>query len=117
MLILAAMFRLMISSVSTLSMLASALLLWQSDFFPEKLPNPWPWGPGLFQPVPGPFRGHDPVRLHRGGGDGKLVHHRTPARLPVLHWWPGPGLLCLVGFLSVHYPPIQQYFQALAGNA
>lgn len=109
------MFRLMISSVSTLSMLASALLLWQSDFFPEKLPNSLAlWALAFFSLFQDPF-----VAMTLYGFTAIVVLGSwfiTELLLGFLYSLVAGFLafLCLVGFLSVHYPPIQQYFQALA---
>lgn len=108
------MFRLILSSISTLSMLASGLLLWQSDFFPEKLPDSLAyWALAFFSLFQDPF-----VAMTLYIFTGFVVMGSwfiTDLLLGFLYSILAGGLafLCLVGFVSVHYPPIQQYFQAL----
>lgn len=105
----------MISSVSTLSMLASALLLWQSDFFPEKLPNSLAlWALAFFSLFQDPF-----VAMTLYAFTAVIVMGSwfiTELLLGFLYSIVAGGLsfLCLLGFLSVHYPPIQHYFQSMA---
>lgn len=109
------MFRLLLSGISTLSMLASALLLWQSDFFPEKLPDSLAlWALAFFSLFQDPFVA--------------MTLYAFTACVVLGSWFITELLLgflyaafaallafaCLIGFLSVHYPPIQQYFQTLA---
>lgn len=109
------MLKFLLSSVSTVSVLASGLLLWRSDFFPEKLPGGLgTWVAGFF----GLF--HDPFT-------GMVLYGLT--LLVVMGSWfiseillsfvysvaaAALSFLCLLGFLSVHYPPLYQYIQALA---
>jgi hypothetical protein len=108
------MFRLILSSISTLSMLASGLLLWQSDFFPEKLPDSLAyWALAFFSLFQDPF-----VAMTLFIFTGFVVMGSwfiTDLLLGFLYSILAGGLafLCLVGFVSVHYPPIQHYFQAL----
>ncbi len=115
MLILRLMFRLIISSISTLSMLASALLLWQSDFFPEKLPNSLAmWALAFFSLFQDPF-----VAMTLYGFTVVIVMGSwfiTDLLLGFAYSVVAGGLafICLLGFLSVHYPPIQHYFQTFA---
>jgi ABC-type polysaccharide/polyol phosphate export permease len=109
------MFRLLFSGFSTLSMLASALLLWQSDFFPEKLPNSLAlWALAFFSLFQDPF-----VAMTLYGFTACVVLGSwfiTELLLGFLYAILAALLAfgCLIGFLSVHYPPIQQYFQAMA---
>jgi hypothetical protein len=111
------MIRFVVSSVSSLSLLACALLLWQSDFFPEQLPGSWgKWALAFF----GLF--HDPFVAMTLYGLTLLVvlgsWFITEIVLSLAYSIVAGGLsfLCLLGFLSVHYPPLLQYFQAMAGS-
>ncbi|HLP43412.1 MAG TPA: hypothetical protein VK465_18055 [Fibrobacteria bacterium] len=108
------MFRLILSSVSTLSLLASGLLLWQSDFFPEKLPNSLAlWALAFFSLFQDPFMALTLLAFTCIVVMGSWFI--TDLLLGFLYSVLAGGLaaLCLVGFLSVHFPPIQGYFQAL----
>ena len=109
------MLRFLISCISTLSLLASGLLLWQSDFFPEKLPHGLgTWIAAFFSLF------HEPFMAMFLYGLTLLVvvgsWFITEIVLSLLYSTVAAGLsfLCLLGFLSVHYPPIYQYIQALA---
>lgn len=109
------MLRFLISCISTLSLLASGLLLWQSDFFPEKLPDGLgAWLASFF----GLF--HDPMMAMFLYGMTLVVvagsWFITEIVLSLLYSLVAAGLslLCLLGFLSVHYPPLFLYIQALA---
>ena len=109
------MLKFLISCVSTVSVLASGLLLWRSDFFPEKLPA------GLGTRIAA-FFGlfHDPFTAMFLYGLTLIVvmgsWFITEIVLSLLYSIVAAGLsfLCLLGFLSVHYPPLYQYIQALA---
>jgi hypothetical protein len=109
------MLRFLISCISTVSLLASGLLLWQSDFFPEKLPH----GLGTWIAV---FFSlfHEPFMAMTLYGLTLLVvlgsWFITEIVLSLVYSVAAAVLsfLCLLGFLSVHYPPIYQYIQALA---
>lgn len=110
-----AMFRLILSSISTLSLLASGLLLWQSDFFPEKLPNSLAlWALAFFSLFQDPFVAMTLYAFTLFVVMGSWFI--TDLLLGFLYACLAGVLafLCLVGFLSVHYPPIQHYFQTLA---
>ena len=105
----------MISCISTISLLASGLLLWQSDFFPEKLPRGMgTWIAAFFSLF------HDPFMAFTFYGLTLLVvlgsWFITEIVLSLLYSLAAAALsfLCLLGFLSVHYPPVYQYIQALA---
>ena len=109
------MLKFLISCVSTVSVLASGLLLWRSDFFPEKLPaGLGTWVAAFF----GLF--HDPFTAMFLYGLTLIVvmgsWFITEIVLSLLYSIVAAGLsfLCLLGFLSVHYPPLYQYIQALA---
>jgi hypothetical protein len=109
------MLRLLINSLTTLSLLASGLLLWQSDFFPEKMPHGvGGWIAALF----GLF--HEPYTAMFLYGLTLLVvigsWFITEILLSLVYSLVAAGLswICLLGFLSVHYPPIYRYIQALA---
>ena len=108
------MLRFLISCVSTISLLASGLLLWQSDFFPEKLPRGMgTWIAAFFSLF------HDPFTAMFLYGLTLVVvmgsWFITEIVLSLFYSLVAAGLsfLCLLGFLSVHYPPIYQYIQAL----
>ena len=109
------MIRFVISSVSTLSLLACALLLWQSDFFPEKLPtNLGAWVLAFF----GLF--HEPFTAMTLYGLTLVIVVAswciTEILLSLIYSIAAGILafLCLLGFLSVHYPPIQNYLHSLS---
>jgi hypothetical protein len=109
------MLRFLISCISTLSLLASGVLLWQSDFFPEKLPGGLgTWIAAFFSLF------HDPFMAMCLYGLTLVVvlgsWFITEIVLSLLYSLVAACLsfLCLMGFLSVHYPPIYQYIQALA---
>jgi hypothetical protein len=109
------MLRFLISSVSTLSLLISGFLLWRSDFFPEKLPG------GLGNWIAAVFSlFHDPFMAMFLYGLTLVVvlgsWFITEIVLSLIYSIVAAGLsfLCLLGFLSVHYPPLYQYLQGLA---
>ena len=109
------MLRFLISCVSTLSLLASGFLLWQSDFFPEKLPHGLgTWIAAFFSLF------HDPMMAMFLYGMTLVVvlgsWFITEIVLSLLYSLVAAALsfLVLMGFLSVHYPPLYQYLQALA---
>jgi hypothetical protein len=109
------MIKFVLSSVSTLSLLASALLLWQSDFFPEQLPRTVStWVLAFFSLF------HEPFTAMCLYGLTVLVvmgsWFITEILLSFIYSIAAAGLafLCLLGFLSVHYAPLQHYLQALA---
>ena len=109
------MLRFLISCISTISLLASGLLLWQSDFFPEKLPQGiGTWIAAFFSL----FR--EPLMAMFLYGLTLLVvlgsWFITEIVLSLLYSIAAAALsiIVLLGFLSVHYPPIYQYIQALA---
>jgi hypothetical protein len=109
------MLRFLISCISSLSLLASGFLLWRSDFFPEKLPSGvGTWIAAFFSVF------HEPFTAMFLYGLTLLVvlgsWFITEIVLSLVYSIVAAGLsfLCLLGFLSVHYPPIYQYFQALA---
>ncbi len=109
------MLRLFLNSLSSLALLASGLLLWQSDFFPEKLPHAiGAWLAGLF----GLF--HEPYTAMILYGLTLLIvigsWFITEILLSLLYSIVAAGMawICLLGFLSVHYPPIYHYIQTLA---
>ncbi|MEO7425526.1 MAG: hypothetical protein ABI036_10090 [Fibrobacteria bacterium] len=108
------MLRFLISCVSTLSLLASGFLLWQSDFFPEKLPHGLgTWMATYFSLF------HDPMMAMFLYGMTLVVvlgsWFITEIVLSLLYSLAAAALsfLVLMGFLSVHYPPLYQYLQAL----
>lgn len=109
------MLKFLLSCVSTLSLLTGGLLLWRTDFFPEKLPTGLgTWVAAFF----GLF--HDPFTA--------LCLYGFTLIVAVGAWfitelvlglvWTAVAatlsFLCLLGLLSVHYPPLYQYVQALA---
>ena len=109
------MLRFFISCISTLSLLASGFLLWRSDFFPEKLPHGLgTWIAAFFSLF------HDPFMAMSLYGLTLLVvlgsWFITEIVLSLLYSAIAAGLsfMCLLGFLSIHYPPVYQYIQALA---
>jgi hypothetical protein len=105
----------LLSCVSTVSILASGLLLWRTDFFPEKLPA----GLGAWLAA---FFGlyHDPMAALFLYGLTLVVvagsWFITEILLSLIYSIVAAVLafLCLLGFLTVHYPPLYQYIQALA---
>lgn len=109
------MLKFVLSGVSTASALASGLLLWRSDFFPEKLPaGLGTWIADFFGLFHDPFAGMVLYGLTLVVVMGSwfiseillsFVYSIAAAAL---------SFLCLLGFLSVHYPPLYQYIQALA---
>jgi hypothetical protein len=109
------MIRFFVSCISTLSLLASGLLLWQSDFFPEQLPHSaGKWAAAFFELFHNPF-----VAMTFYGltlvivlGSWFITEILLSLAYSVLAG--ALAFLCLLGFLSVHYPPIQTYFQALS---
>lgn len=108
------MLRFLISCVSTLSLLASGLFLWRSDFFPENLPvGLGGWLAAFF----GFF--HEPMMAMFLFGLTLVVvvgsWFITEIVLSLAYSIVAAGLsfLCLLGFLSVHYPGIHRYIQAL----
>jgi hypothetical protein len=109
------MLRFLISCLSTLSLLASGILLWQSDFFPEKLPH----GIGtllaaFFSLFHEPFAAMTLYALTLFIVLGSWFITEIVLSLAYSIVAAGLSFLCLMGFLSVHYPPIYQYIQALA---
>ena len=109
------MLRFLISCISSLSLLASGVLLWSSDFFPEKLPGGFgTWIAAFFSMF------HEPFMAMFLYGLTLLVvlgsWFITEIVLSLVYSLVAAALsfLCLMGFLSVHYPPIYQYFQAMS---
>lgn len=109
------MIKFALSGVSTLSLLASALLLWQSDFFPEQLPRSLAgWVLAFFSLF------HEPFTAMTLYGLTVLVIAAswcvTELLLSLIFSIVSAALafLCLLGFLSVHYEPLQHYMQTLA---
>jgi len=108
------MLRFLISCVSTLSLVASCLFLWRSDFFPENLPaGPGGWLAAFF----GFF--HEPMLAMFLLGLTLVVvvgsWFITEIVLSLIYSIVAAGLsfLCLLGFLSVHYPGIHGYIRTL----
>lgn len=109
------MLRFLLSCLSTLSLLASGFLLWRSDFFPEKLPHSiGTWIAAFFSLFHEPFAAMFIYGLTLVVVLGSWFI--TEIVLSLLYAIVAAGLsfLCLLGFLSVHYPPLYQYLQALA---
>ncbi len=109
------MLRFLLSAISTISMVASGFLLWRSDFFPGKLPHGiGAWIAAFFSLF------HDPFAAMFIYGFTLLIvmgsWFITEIVLSLAYSCVAAALsfLCLLGFLSVHYPPIYQYLQALA---
>jgi hypothetical protein len=109
------MLKFLISCVSTISLVASGLLLWRSDFFPEKLPaGLGTWIAAVFGLFHEPFAAMILYALTLVVVMGSWFI--TEIILSLLYSIVAAGLsfLCLLGFISVHYPPLYQYIQALA---
>jgi hypothetical protein len=117
MLVFPVMIKFVLSSVSTLSLLASALLLWQSDFFPEQLPRSVAtWVLAFFSLFHEPFTALTIYGLTLMVVMGSWFI--TELLLSFIYSIAAAALsfLCLVGYLSVHYQPLQHWLQGLAGQ-
>lgn len=109
------MIRFFVSCLSTLSLMASGLLLWRSDFFPEQLPSsPGKWALAFFDLFHNPFMAMTLYGLTLVVVLGSWFITEIVLSLAYSLLAGGLALLCLLGFLSVHYPPIQHYFQAFS---
>ena len=109
------MIKLILSILSTLSLLASGFLIWQSNVVRDNLPKTWE---GLVSAYFGAF--HDPVV--------SLVIYALTSIVVLGSWFITElilgwifslfagllALMCFLGFLSIHYPPIQNFLQALS---
>jgi hypothetical protein len=105
----------LLSCISTLSAVAGGILLWRTDFFPEKLPHGLgAWIAAFF----GLF--HDPFAALFLYGLTLVVllgsWFITEIVLSLVYSVVAAALsfLCLLGFISAYYPPLYQYIQALA---
>ncbi|MDQ3001947.1 MAG: hypothetical protein M3Y08_11895 [Fibrobacterota bacterium] len=108
------MLRFLISCISTISLLASGLLLWQSDFFPEKLPQGMgTWIAAFFSLFRDPFMAMFLYGLTLLMVVGSWFITEIVLSLLYSIVVAGLSILVLLGFLSVHYPPIYQYLQTL----
>lgn len=109
------MLRFLLSSLSSLSLLASGFMLWRSDFFPEKLPH----GIGtllaaFFSLFHEPFAAMTLYGLTLIVVLGSWFITEIVLSLAYALIATGLAFLCFIGFLSVHSPAIYQYIQALA---
>ena len=108
------MLRFFISCLSTLALLAGGLLLWQSDFFPEKLPHGiGAWITGIFGLFHDPFAatflyGLTSLIVLGSWFVTEFVVGLVYAVIAAMLVW-----TCLLGFLALHYPPVQHFIQAL----
>ncbi len=108
------MLRFLISCLSTLALLASGLLLWQSDFFPEKLPhNIGAWMTGFFGLFHEPFAamslfGLTALMVIGSWFINEFILSLVFSIVAAMLTW-----ACLIGFLALHYPPIQHFIQSL----
>ncbi len=106
------MIKLILSILSSLSLAASGFLIWQSNVVRDNLPKHWE---GMVSAYFGAF--HDPVvSLVIYGLTIIIVLGSWFITELILGWIYAilAGLLalfCFLGFLSVHYPPIQNFFQ------
>lgn len=109
------MLKFLISCISTLSLLASGLLLWRSDFFPEKLPSGLgTWIAAFFGLFHDPFAAMFLYGLTLVVAVGSWFITEIVLSLVWSIVAAGLSFVCLLGLLSVHYPPLYQYIQALA---
>ena len=109
------MLKFLLSCVSTVSVLASGLLLWRSDFFPEKLPGGLgAWLASFFGLFHDPFASMCLYGLTLAVVMGSWFITEIVLSLVYSILAAALSFLCLLGFLTVHYPPLYQYIQALA---
>lgn len=109
------MVKFLLSCISTVSVLASGLLLWRSDFFPEKLPTGLgTWIAAFFGLFHEPFAALFLYGLTLAVVLGSWFITEIVLSLLYAALAAALSFLCLLGFLTVHYPPLYQYIQALA---
>jgi len=105
----------LLSCVSTVSVLASGLMLWRTDFFPEKLPaGLGAWLAAFFGLFHDPFASLFLYGLTLAVVMGSWFITEIVLSLAYSILAAALSFLCLLGFLSVHYPPLYQYIQAIA---
>lgn len=109
------MLRFLISCISTISVLASGLLLWQSDFFPEKLPpSLGSWMASFFSLFRDPYVAMILYALTLLVVLGSYFITEIVLSLAYSIVAAGLAVLVLIGFLSVHFPPIYLWMQTLS---
>lgn len=109
------MLKFLLSCISTVSVLASGLLLWRTDFFPEKLPaGLGAWLAAFFGLFHDPFAAMFLYGLTLVVVVGSWFITEIVLSLAYSLVAAALSFLCLLGFLTVHYPPLYQYIQALA---